>query len=614
MSRIVAPLLGALLIAGCGSTPPPKADFGTRIAQADAEPQNWLSTGRTYQEGRFSPLDQINDQTIGRLSLAWSYDLDTARGQEATPIVVDGRLYTTSAWSKVQAFDAATGRLLWQYDPQVPLATGVKACCDVINRGAAYWDGRVYVGTLDGRLISLDARTGRVAWSVQTVDSSLHYAVTGAPRIVKGRVIIGNGGAEFGVRGYVSAYDAETGKRVWRFYTVPGEPGKADGEISDRPLAELAQPGWSGQWWTEAGGRGGGTVWDSMAYDPDLDLLYLGVGNASYWNKAYRSPGDGDNLFVASVLALRPETGEYVWHYQESPGDTWDYTSSQHMILTDLTIDGRVRKVLLHAPKNGYFFVLDRATGSWADPAKVHTIDHAGRFFKSRGPFNVVPAPGAGPVLSAAGQSDRGLDFVAKHADVSYGIQWTGEAMRAHRDRLHEKSAKFGREADAVKILWGVKPFVGATEEAAKARQRAAIEAVPVRGALEFLKGFGFDYDSTTIDLDTPIDDVTKGRFSEGLRQAITETLGEKATVGDTAVFIASGNAPHIVGTPEQVATRLEELFEAAGGDGFLINIDYSLESISEFVDTVVPVLQARGVYRTDYAGTTLREHVQQDD
>ncbi len=257
--------------------------------------------------------------------------------------------------------------------------------------------------------------------------------------------------------------------------------------------------------------------------------------------------------------------------------------------------------------------VLDRATGSWADPAKVHAIDHEGRFFKCRGPLSVAPAPTGGPVLSAAGQSDRGLDFVAKHADVSYGVQWTGEAMRAHRDRLREKAVKFGRSADAVKILWGVKTFVGATEEEAKAKQRAAIEAVPIRGALEFMKGFGFDYDSASVDLDTPIDATEKGRFSEGLRKSITETLGHDATLRDAAVFIASGNAPHIAGTPDQVAARLEELFEAAGGDGFLINIDYSLDSIRAFVEGVVPALQARGVYRTDYAGTTLREHVQQD-
>ena len=362
-------LAGFLLFALAGCTPGGKAteqegSFGSRIANADAEPQNWLSTGRGYDETRYSPLDQITTGNVGRLRLAWSYDLDTDRGQEATPIVVDGIMYTTSAWSKVQAFDAATGRLLWQFDPQVPGAAAVKACCDVVNRGAAYWDDKVYVGTIDGRLIAVDAKTGKQRWSTQTTDTASNNTITGAPRIVKGRVIIGNGGAELGARGYVSAYDAATGKKIWRFYIVPGDPAKPDGEVSDKPLRDLARPTWSGTWWThEGGGGGGGTAWDSMAYDPDLDLLYVGTGNASYWNKAYRSPGDGDNLFVASVLALRPETGEYVWHFQETPGDEWDYTSTQHMILATLPIAGKPRKVLMHAPKNGYFYVLDRATG-----------------------------------------------------------------------------------------------------------------------------------------------------------------------------------------------------------------------------------------------------------
>lgn len=346
------------------STANADGDFGQRIVAADNEPQNWLSTGRGYDETRYSPLNQINASSIGRLSLAWSHDLDTHRGQEATPIAVDGMLYTTSAWSKVQAFDAATGKLLWQHDPKVPGASAVKACCDVVNRGAAYWNGHVYVGTIDGRLIAINGKSGNVLWSVQTTDPSKNNTITGAPRVLKGRVIIGNGGAELGARGYITAYDAETGKKVWRFYIVPGDPKRPDGEVSDKPLRDLAQKTWSGEWWThEGGGGGGGTAWDSMAYDPDLDLLFVGTGNASYWNKAFRSPGNGDNLFVGSVLALRPSTGEYVWHYQETPGDQWDYTSTQHMILATIPVDGKPRKVLMHAPKNGYFYLLDRASG-----------------------------------------------------------------------------------------------------------------------------------------------------------------------------------------------------------------------------------------------------------
>jgi len=339
------------------------ADFGQRIIRADSEPYNWLSHGRTYGESRHSPLADINEGNVARLGLVWSHDLDVNRGQESTPLVVDGKMYTTSAWSKVQAFDAVTGRLLWQFDPKVPGPAAAKGCCDVVNRGAAYWDGRVYVGTLDGRLVALNANTGKPVWSTLTVDPTQHYTITGAPRIVKGLVIIGNGGAEFGVRGYVSAYDAKTGKLVWRFYTVPGEPGKPDHAASDEVLARLAAPTWRGEWWKRSGGMGGGTVWDSMAYDPELDLLYVGVGNAAYWNQSLRSPGGGDNLFVASILALRPSTGEYVWHYQQTPGDMWDYTSTQHMILTDLAVAGQTRKVLLQAPKNGFFYVIDRTNG-----------------------------------------------------------------------------------------------------------------------------------------------------------------------------------------------------------------------------------------------------------
>jgi quinohemoprotein ethanol dehydrogenase len=334
-----------------------------RIVNADREPQNWLTTGRTYSETRYSPLSTIDSANVTRLGLSWTYELDTHRGQESTPLAVDGVLFTTSAWSKVQAFDAVSGKLLWQFDPKVPGAAAVNACCDVVNRGAAYWNGKVFVGTIDGRLIAIDAQSGHQVWSAVTVDQKRGYTITGAPRVVKGNVIIGNGGAEIGVRGYVSAYDAESGVMRWRFYTVPGEPGKTDGAASDDVLNRLAAKTWSGSWWSRDGGGGGGTVWDSMAYDPDLDLLYIGVGNSAYWNRKYRSANRGDNLFVASILALRPSTGKYVWHYQEVPGDMWDYTATQHMILADLEIGGKVRKVLMQAPKDGVFYILDRSDG-----------------------------------------------------------------------------------------------------------------------------------------------------------------------------------------------------------------------------------------------------------
>ncbi|MFW6093264.1 MAG: PQQ-dependent dehydrogenase, methanol/ethanol family [Pseudomonadota bacterium] len=330
---------------------------GERITGADAEPGNWLSHGRNYAEERFSPLDAINQETVDDLGLAWYWDTGTTRGLEASPIVVDGVMFTTGSWSVVWAHDARTGELLWEYDPEVPRAWGKYACCDVVNRGVAVWEGKVYVGTLDGRLVALDAGTGDVVWEKQTTDPDRPYTITGAPRIVKDKVVIGNGGAEYGVRGYVTAYDTDTGERAWRFYTVPGDPS----EPFEGPHLEKAAATWRGGRWWEVGG--GGTAWDSMAYDPELDLLYVGVGNGSPWNRYIRSPGGGDNLYLSSIVAIDPDDGSMAWHYQTTPGDTWDYTATQHMILADLTIDGEPRKVIMQAPKNGFFYVIDRTNG-----------------------------------------------------------------------------------------------------------------------------------------------------------------------------------------------------------------------------------------------------------
>ena len=329
-----------------------------RLNQAASESHNWLSHGRTYKEQRFSPLKQIDTSNIDDLGLDWFFDLDTQRGQEATPIVVDGKMYVSTAWSMVKALDAKTGELLWKYDPKVDRAWAVNACCDVVNRGVAFWDGQIFVGTLDGYLVALDAQTGAENWKILTIDKTKPYTITGAPRVVKGKVVIGNGGAEYGVRGYVSAYDVISGDMAWRFYTVPGDP--AIGYESE--AMKLAADTWTGEWWKLGGG---GTVWDSMAFDPELDLLYIGVGNGSPWNQSIRSPQGGDNLFLSSIVALRPDTGEYVWHYQTTPGETWDYTATQQITLADLEINGETRKVLMQAPKNGFFYVLDRATGEF---------------------------------------------------------------------------------------------------------------------------------------------------------------------------------------------------------------------------------------------------------
>lgn len=327
-----------------------------RIANADSEPGNWLTHGRTYNEQRFSPLDQIDADNIGELSLAWSLDTDTTRGLEATPIVVDGTMYISLTWGVTIAVDAASGAELWRFDPEVPGTWGRYGCCDVVNRGVAVWKGRVYVASFDGRLFALDAKDGSVVWEVNTIPGS-PYTITGAPRVFGDKVVIGNGGAEYGVRGYVTAYDTETGEQIWRFYTVPGDPSLP----VESPELEAAIPTWKGGEWWKIGG--GGTAWDALVYDPDLNTLYVGTGNGSPWTREIRSPGGGDNLYLSSVLALDADTGRMKWHYQMTPGDNWDYTATQPMILADIEIGGRLRKVVMQAPKNGFFYVLDRETG-----------------------------------------------------------------------------------------------------------------------------------------------------------------------------------------------------------------------------------------------------------
>jgi quinohemoprotein ethanol dehydrogenase len=325
--RFRATLLSCAALSGsfaCGSANTLDRVDDARLVAADADSANWLTYGRTYSEQRFSPLKQINDSTVGRLGLVWSHELPTTRGVEATPIVVDGVIYTTSTWSVAYAYDAATGRELWSYDPRVDRSRARTICCDAVNRGLALYRGKLYLATLDGRLIAIDARTGRAVWDVKTIDQSQPYAITGAPRIARGRVIIGNAGAEFGVRGYVSAFDAETGKLAWRVYSVPSDPSKR----FETPALEAAAKTWHGEFW-KAGG--GGTAWDPIVYDPELDLVYFGTGNGTAWYRDLRSPGGGDNLYLASILAVRASDGQYAWHYQVTPGDNWDFDrSNQH--------------------------------------------------------------------------------------------------------------------------------------------------------------------------------------------------------------------------------------------------------------------------------------------
>jgi len=363
---------------------------GASIKANTATSNDWPTIGLDYAETRFSKLDKINTDNVKQLGLVWSYPLESSRGVEATPVVVDGIMYQTASWSVVHAIDARTGKQLWTYDPKIDREKGYKGCCDVVNRGVALWKGKVYVAAYDGRLIALDAVTGKVVWEKDTlIDKEHSYTITGAPRVFNGKVVIGNGGAEYGARGYVTAYDAESGNQAWRWFTVPGDPSKPFEDESMAAAAKTWDP--AGKYWLNGGG---GTAWDTITFDPDLNMVYIGTGNGSPWNRDIRSPSGGDNLYLASLVALNADTGKYIWHYQETPGDHWDYTSTQPMILADITIDGAPRKVILHAPKNGFFFVVDRTNGKFISAKNFVDVNWATGYDANGRPIEVKAARG----------------------------------------------------------------------------------------------------------------------------------------------------------------------------------------------------------------------------
>jgi quinohemoprotein ethanol dehydrogenase len=400
----ISALAALISVAACKSvsnqtvtTAPPNAIEASLLDDAGGD--NWAAFGRTYGEQHFSPLSEINQGNIGRLGLAWSVDLPP--GNPATgPIAVDGVLYTSTGYSVVRAFDAATGRQLWEYDPHAPEAAGVKLRQGWGSRVLARWNGKLYIGTQDGRLIAIDARTGKPLWQQMTLgDKDDVRFISGAPRVFDGKVIIGHGGADVGsIRGYVTAYDAETGKQLWRFYAVPGQPG-----VDTDETTQIAAKTWAGEWWKQGGG---GTVWNAITYDKEFDTIYIGTGNGAPWNRKVRSAGQGDNLFLCSVVALDAKTGKYKWHYQTNPGESWDYNSSMDMELADLTIDGQARKVLMHAPKNGFLYVIDRKDGklisakpfvpvSWAKSIDLKTgrpIENPNIRYEN-GPVTISPGP-----------------------------------------------------------------------------------------------------------------------------------------------------------------------------------------------------------------------------
>jgi quinohemoprotein ethanol dehydrogenase len=369
-SRIIA-ALGALTLAtlaglaGCqltsgSSTTGPSATVNPKRLLAANSPENasqWMMYGRDYGEQRFSPLKQINADNATQLGLAWYADLAERGGvYETTPIVVGGRIFVTSPWSKVYAFDAKTGNRLWKYDPKVPGEYAVKLCCGIVNRGVAVWNGKVIWGTLDGRLIAVDAASGQKVWEVQATDPKKWLSITGAPRVADGRIFIGEAGSEFEERGYLAAYDAESGKELWRWWSVPGDPSKP----FEQPELKMAAKTWSGDYWKFGGG---GTPWDGITYDPVTGYVYFGTGNGAPWPSEIRSPGGGDNLFTASIVALDAKTGKYVWHYQETPSENFDFDSTAQITTADLVIDGKKKHVVMHAPKNGVFYVLDAKSG-----------------------------------------------------------------------------------------------------------------------------------------------------------------------------------------------------------------------------------------------------------
>ena len=369
-----AAMVGSLALLGA-DLPPARADgVGQALLADEQDGTNWPAYGRTFSENHFSPLEQIAPANVGRLGLAWSFDLETPLRADAQPLEADGVVYVASGLSVVQAIDAVSGKRLWRYDPDVASVGGAKLQSGWGIRGLALWKDRVIVGTQDGRLLGLDARTGTPAWSVQTLDKSVdalgEATITGAPRVFNGKVIIGFGGAERWARGAVSCFDAETGRFLWRFYTVPGDPRKG----FENPTMAMAAKTWTGEWWKYGGG---GTAWNAMTYDPEFNRIYIGTGNGGPWNGRIRNPGHGDNLFLASIVALDADTGKYAWHYQQNPDEVWDYNSTMDIALATLTVDGRSRKVLMQAPKNGFYYVIDRATGKLVSAGKIGVVSWA---------------------------------------------------------------------------------------------------------------------------------------------------------------------------------------------------------------------------------------------
>jgi quinohemoprotein ethanol dehydrogenase len=471
----------------------PAAITQERLLKGTEDPNQWPTYGGSYNEQRFSPLKKISAQNVKDLGLAWFADYDSNLDQHGSPLYIDGVIYVSTAFNqKVYAFDARTGKELWKFNAKVDGSWLRNVCCGNINRGIAAWNGKIYVGTLDARLIAIDAKTGKAAWSTDTIigdrkDPLNRLSITMAPRIAKGKVFIGGSGGEFGVRGWIAAFDAETGKQVWRFYTVPGDPAKG---FENQAMAVAAKT-WSGEWWKLGGG---GTVWDATVYDPVTDLLYFGTGNGTPWGAHARDPKLGDNLYIASIIALKPDTGEYVWHYQATPGDNWDYDAVSPMMTADVAIDGAKKHVLIQPNKNGFLYVLDAATGkllsadaftevNWATHVDMKTgrpvVVPAARYEKK--PWNLAPgvqgghswhpnaySPDTGliyiPTWEAYFVMERDPNYKPSAGGFNLGIKFAGpQGMTAAAVEPTNKEGIFGRlkawDPVARKVVWETAPF-----------------------------------------------------------------------------------------------------------------------------------------------------------
>ena len=469
----------------------PAAVTQERLDKGLDDPHQWVTYGGSYNEQRFSPLKQVDTTNVGTLGLVWHADYDTNLDQHGTPLYIDGVLYVSTAWDKVYAFDAKTGKQLWQYNAKVPGEWLRNVCCGNVSRGLAAYNGKIYIGTLDARLVALDAKTGKEAWVTDTIEGDHNaplnrYSITMAPRIAKGKVFIGASGGEFGVRGWIAAFDAETGKQVWRFYNVPGDPSKG----FENEAMKKAASTWSGKWW-EVGG--GGSVWDATIYDPANDLLIYGTGNATPWNQQARDPKRGDNLYVASIVALKPDTGEYVWHYQTTPADTWDYDAVSPMMTADLNFGGTQRHVLIQPNKNGFLYVLDVKTGelisadaftevNWATGVDMKTgrpqVVDAARYEKE--PWNLAPgvqgghswhpnafSPDTGliyiPTWEAYFPMERDLKYKPSAGGYNLGIAFGGINQSATNLKPTSKTGITGRlkawDPVTRKVVWETEAF-----------------------------------------------------------------------------------------------------------------------------------------------------------